>query len=26
VGVDTQVSLPKESCWAYRDTGPTAYE
>jgi iron(III) transport system ATP-binding protein len=26
VGVETQVSLPKESCWAYRDTGPVAYE
>ena len=22
VGVETQVSLPRESCWAYRDTGP----
>src|SRR6188472_102027 len=26
VGVDTQVSLPKESCWAYRDSGPVAYD
>jgi iron(III) transport system ATP-binding protein len=26
VGVETQVSLPKESCWAYRDNGPVAYE
>jgi len=26
VGVETQVSLPRESCWAYRDTGPMAYE
>jgi iron(III) transport system ATP-binding protein len=26
VGVETQVSLPRESCWAYRDTGPVAYE
>jgi multiple sugar transport system ATP-binding protein len=26
VGVETQVSLPKESCWAYRDTGPVAFE
>src|SRR6187431_309469 len=26
VGVETRVSLPKESCWAYRDTGPAAYE
>jgi iron(III) transport system ATP-binding protein len=26
VGIETQVSLPKESCWAYRDTGPVAFE
>src|SRR5690349_17252782 len=26
VGVDTQVSLPRECCWAYRDTGPLAIE
>ena len=26
VGVETQVSLPRESCWAYRDTGPSSYE
>ena len=26
VGVDTQVSLPPECCWAYRDTGPSSYE
>src|SRR6201991_2221769 len=26
VGIETQVSLPKESCWAYRDTGPVSYE
>jgi iron(III) transport system ATP-binding protein len=26
VGIETQVSLPRESCWAYRDTGPVAYE
>jgi len=26
VGVETQVSLPRERCWAYRDTGPVAYE
>ena len=26
VGVETQVSLPRESCWAYRDTGPVSYE
>src|SRR3954454_11516660 len=26
VGVETPVSLPRESCWAYRDTGPVSYE
>jgi iron(III) transport system ATP-binding protein len=26
VGVDTQVCLPREGCWAYRDTGPSTYE
>mgnify|MGYP000993838233 CR=1 FL=1 len=26
VGVETQVSLPRESCWAYRDTGPSSLE
>ena len=26
VGVETLVSLPKESCWAYRDTGPVSHE
>ena len=26
VGVETEVSLPKECCWAYRDTGPVALE
>src|SRR4029450_5435940 len=26
VGVDTRVSLPRECCWAYRDTGPSALE
>ncbi len=26
VGVDTSVSLPREGCWAYRDTGPSSYE
>jgi iron(III) transport system ATP-binding protein len=26
VGVETPVSLPRESCWAYRDTGPASYE
>ncbi len=26
VGTETQVSLPRECCWAYRDTGPSTYE
>jgi len=26
VGVETQVSLPREGCWAYRDSGPSSYE
>jgi iron(III) transport system ATP-binding protein len=26
VGVETAVSLPRESLWAYRDTGPSSYE
>jgi iron(III) transport system ATP-binding protein len=26
VGVETPVSLPRESLWAYRDTGPSTYE
>src|SRR5690242_4166442 len=26
VGVDTPISLPKESCWAYRDTGAASVE
>ena len=26
VGIDTLVSLPRESCWAYRDTGPVSHE
>ena len=26
VGAETPVSLPRESCWAYRDTGPVSYE
>jgi iron(III) transport system ATP-binding protein len=26
VGVETSVSLPREGCWAYRDTGPSSYE
>src|SRR5881275_244837 len=26
VGVETSVSLPREGCWAYRDTGPSNYD
>jgi iron(III) transport system ATP-binding protein len=26
VGVETSVALPREGCWAYRDTGPASYE
>src|ERR1700754_1881322 len=26
IGVQTPVSLPKEACWAYRDSGPSSYE
>lgn len=26
VGVETSVYLPREGCWAYRDTGPSTYE
>src|SRR5215468_9763154 len=26
VGVETQVSLPPECCWAYRDSGPSSFE
>jgi iron(III) transport system ATP-binding protein len=26
VGVETQVALPREGCWAYRDTGPSNYD
>src|SRR6201996_3602329 len=26
VGVDTPISLPKEACWAYRDTGTATHE
>jgi len=26
VGAETLVSLPRECCWAYRDTGPSSYE
>jgi iron(III) transport system ATP-binding protein len=26
VGVETQIGLPKEALWAYRDTGPSSYE
>jgi iron(III) transport system ATP-binding protein len=26
VGTETQVSLPREGCWAYRDAGPSSYD
>ncbi|HMJ43751.1 MAG TPA: ABC transporter ATP-binding protein, partial [Pseudolabrys sp.] len=26
VGVEASVCLPREGCWAYRDTGPSSYE
>jgi iron(III) transport system ATP-binding protein len=26
VGVETSVSLPRDGCWAYRDTGPSKYD
>jgi iron(III) transport system ATP-binding protein len=26
VGVEAPVELPREACWAYRDTGPASYE
>ena len=26
VGAETQVALPREGCWAYRDTGPSTYD
>jgi len=26
VGADTPISLPRESCWAYRDTGAASVE
>jgi len=26
VGVEAPVSLSREACWAYRDTGPSSYE
>ena len=26
VGVDTPVCLPREACWAYRDSGPSSYD
>ena len=26
VGVETTVSLPREGCWAYRDTGQSSYD
>ncbi len=26
VGAETSVSLPRDGCWAYRDTGPSNYD
>jgi iron(III) transport system ATP-binding protein len=26
IGVETSVALPRQSCWAYRDTGPSSYD
>jgi iron(III) transport system ATP-binding protein len=26
IGVETSVALPREGCWAYRDTGPSNYD
>jgi iron(III) transport system ATP-binding protein len=26
VGVETSVSVPREGCWAYRDTGPSTHD
>ena len=26
IGVDMLVCIPKEACWAYRDTGPASYD
>jgi iron(III) transport system ATP-binding protein len=26
IGVEAQVSLPREACWAYRETGASSYE
>src|SRR5258707_4824514 len=26
IGVETPVSLPKETCWAFRDSGPLSYD
>jgi iron(III) transport system ATP-binding protein len=26
VGVETPICLPREACWAYRDSGPSSYE
>jgi iron(III) transport system ATP-binding protein len=26
IGVDMPVCIPKEACWAYRDTGPAPYD
>lgn len=26
VGVETEVAVPREALWAYRDSGPASYE
>jgi iron(III) transport system ATP-binding protein len=26
VGIETSVALPREGCWAYRDSGPSSYD
>jgi iron(III) transport system ATP-binding protein len=26
VGAETSVSLPREGCWAYRDTGSSSHD
>jgi iron(III) transport system ATP-binding protein len=26
IGVEAPVSLPREACWAFRDTGPSSYD
>jgi iron(III) transport system ATP-binding protein len=26
IGVEAAITLPREACWAYRDTGPSSYD